>query len=254
MITSALASIDWRFRLARFLERIDWKVCLTRFMERSRGVIVTYHAIDSPEGYASDPQVTLGHFQRQLELLNDRYRFSSLEELVDNKIPSPKRVVLTFDDGHRSFIDKALPMLAERGIPATLFICSGWLGTKRFMTRDEIRDIARRPGIEIGNHTRTHSDLGSEQSRGILEREIVGGKKDLEDLLGREVSSFSYPYGKFSVTSVDLVRSSHACAVTVKPGVVWPDADPFLLNRVPAAGIPISRFAFNLTDVRQRLR
>ena len=121
------------------------------------------------------------------------------------------------------------------------------------MSRAEVRALSGLPGIEIGNHTRTHIDLRAEPSGDILEREIVGGKKDLEDLIGMEVSSFSYPYGRFNTGSLRLVRRSHARAVTVMPGVVLPSADPFLLNRVEATGVPISRFAFDLTDVRQML-
>lgn len=240
MITSALAFIDWRLRL-------------TRFLERSLGVVLMYHAIDARERYTGSPPVTLGHFTRQLELLDERYAFSSLAELVNGSASSRKRVALTIDDGYRSLIDKALPEMTERTIPATVFVCSGLLGTRGFITRNEVRDLATLPGIEIGNHTRTHIDLRAEPSRDILEREIVGGKKDLEDLIGMKVPSFSYPYGRFSPLSMELVRLSHARAVTVMPGVIWPSTDPFALNRVEALGIPISRFAFDLTDVSQRL-
>jgi len=240
VITSALASFDWRFRLARFLER-------------SLGVVLVYHSIDGMDGYAGTPPLTLEHFTRQLELLDERYPFSSLEELVQSPVSTRKRVALTFDDGYRSFIDKALPVLNERAIPATVFVCSDLLGTRQVITRAELRELARLPGIEIGNHTRTHVDLLAEPSRDILEREIVGGKKDLEDMIGIKVTSFSYPYGRVSPLSKELVRLSHARAVTVIPGVIWPSTDPFALNRVEALGIPISRFAYDLTDVSQRL-
>lgn len=212
-----------------------------------------YHSIDGLDGYAGMPPMTFGHFKTQLELLEERYPFSPLKELVNAPISSGKRVALTFDDGYRSFIDKALPELTKRAIPATVFVCSDLLGTKQFITKAEVRELARLPGIEIGSHTRTHIDLRAEQSRHILEREIVGGKKDLEDLIGMEVSSFSYPYGRFNAMTMELVRLSHARAVTVMSGVVSPNADPFLLNRVEATGVPISRFAFDLTDVRQIL-
>lgn len=247
MITSGLAV------MTSGLAFIDWKLRFARFLERSLGVILMYHSIDGLDGYAGRPPMTFEHFKSQLGMLNERYRFSPLKELLNSPVSSGKRIALTFDDGYRSFIDKALPVLSERAIPATVFVCSGLLGTRQFITQAEVRELARLPGIEIGNHTRTHIDLRAEPSRHMLEREIVGGKKDLEDLIGMEVASFSYPYGRLSTISMELARLSHARAVTVMSGVIWPNADPFLLNRVEATGVPISRFAFDLTDVRQIL-
>jgi hypothetical protein len=81
----------------------------------------------------------------------------------------------------------------------------------------------------------------------------VGGKKDLEDLIGVEVVSFSYPFGSFSPMSVALVRLSHARAVTATPGRHL--AERRSLHAEPGRGPWDSnpRFAFDLTDTKQRL-
>ena len=242
-----------RRRFIETLASVDWVLHLSRFAERSVGVVLSYHAIDSMNRYAGDPPVMLDDFRGQLSLLKARHPFGRLKELTDPTTPSPKRVVLTFDDGDRSFVDKALPVLVHHTAPATVFVCSRLLGTGDFISRETLRDLGKLPGIEIGNHTRSHADLGAEQSRASLEREIIGGRKDLEDLLGREVTSFSYPYGRVSDPSIAFVRASHARAVTAAHGVVWPHTDPITLPRVGATGRPLSLFAFDITDVKQGL-
>ncbi|HEX4147431.1 MAG TPA: polysaccharide deacetylase family protein, partial [Pirellulales bacterium] len=58
----------------------------------------------------------------------------------------------------------------------------------------QLRDMAA-AGIEIGAHTRTHSDLGSIRDPQTMRDEIVGGGEDLEDWLGQRVRYFAFPYG-----------------------------------------------------------
>jgi peptidoglycan/xylan/chitin deacetylase (PgdA/CDA1 family) len=89
--------------------------------------------------------------------------------------------------------------------------------------------------IEVGAHTVTHPVL----SRLPMERqreEVAGSKRQLEEILGRPVSSFAYPYGAptdFDETTVSLVRAAgfgRACANV--PGRVTRRTDPFRLPRL----------------------
>ena len=51
-----------------------------------------------------------------------------LEEFVqariEHRLPPPKSVVLTFDDGYADNVELALPALERRGFAATLFLVS----------------------------------------------------------------------------------------------------------------------------------
>jgi peptidoglycan/xylan/chitin deacetylase (PgdA/CDA1 family) len=86
-----------------------------------------------------------------------------------------------------------------------------------------LRELARDGSIEIGGHGRTHSML-SGLTAAEQQREISGGKRLLEEVLGRPVTTFAYPFGDrraFSSSTVRLVRKAgYELACTTRPGRV----------------------------------
>lgn len=62
------------------------------------------------------------------------------------------------------------------------------------MTADELMAFATSPSVVIGAHTQGHPSLAQVE---VAEQraEVIGSKRDLEQLLGREVKYFSYPFG-----------------------------------------------------------
>jgi peptidoglycan/xylan/chitin deacetylase (PgdA/CDA1 family) len=63
-------------------------------------------------------------------------------------------------------------------------------------------------------------------------REIAVNRRYLQDVLGREVSSFAYPYGGFDAETVRICRGmGFRAAVTVVPLPVRLWTDPLLLPR-----------------------
>ena len=62
-----------------------------------------------------------------------------------------------------------------------------------YMTRAELCSLADH-GIELGNHTRNHVWCRNLDQTGF-EQQFQAGRKELEELSGREVRSFSVPYG-----------------------------------------------------------
>jgi peptidoglycan/xylan/chitin deacetylase (PgdA/CDA1 family) len=125
-----------------------------------------------------------------------------------------------------------------------LLQCSGQITavrpSHRVMTRDELIKLAGAGLFEIGAHTVTHPKL-STQSIVTQQTEILGSKTWLEELLGKSIISFSYPYGgkdHFTEATVELVRNagfSYACTNAARY-VKWIDA-------------PLELPRFNITDM-----
>lgn len=65
---------------------------------------------------------------------------------------------------------------------------------QQFMTEDQLRHLAQMPGITIGGHTRNHAWLGGTPVDAQRD-EIMGGRHDLELIIGTPVTRFAYPYG-----------------------------------------------------------
>lgn len=105
----------------------------------------------------------------------------------------------------------------------------------RTMSRAQVVELAARPGMEIGAHTRTHLQLGG-QTAALQREEVLGSVTDLEQLVGRRVKAFAYPFGArrdIGDLAPRLVAEAGCqVACSTAPGLAARDADPFLLPRL----------------------
>jgi peptidoglycan/xylan/chitin deacetylase (PgdA/CDA1 family) len=125
-------------------------------------------------------------------------------------------VTLTFDDGYASFLQEALPLLADAGAPATLFLVTDYIGgyndwditfrvnRRRHLDWGMIREIAGR-NVEIGSHTCTHRDL-TRIPLEEAEQELRVSKQSLEDRLGADVTALALPFGAVNLNIFTLAR------------------------------------------------
>ena len=101
----------------------------------------------------------------------------------------------------------------------------------RAMTSEEVIELSADGLIEIGSHTASHLSL-TRLPPAEQRREITDSKSALENLLGRSVSSFSYPNGAVSKEAVSLVQQAgYQCACTSINDVVRGDSHVFQLPR-----------------------
>jgi peptidoglycan/xylan/chitin deacetylase (PgdA/CDA1 family) len=116
--------------LVRLLERIGRRPCL---------VTLVYHRVGEA---ANDPFyrpliVDPGVFERQMRHLGDAFRVIGLEELESRfeesgQLPLTEPTALvTFDDGYRDNATTAAPILQRLGIPAAIFVTTGFVGAER---------------------------------------------------------------------------------------------------------------------------
>jgi L-malate glycosyltransferase len=106
------------------------------------------------------------------------------------------------------------------------------LPQRSFMNWDEVQEMSRN-GISFGSHTMNHTILTTAAPT-AAEQEIRISRQALETQLNTKITSFSYPWGALGANSVQQVQDSgYQFAVTVRPGVVKKDTDPFLLPRIP---------------------
>lgn len=140
---------------------------------------------------------------------------------------------------------KGLPGRERRGCLATLARKDG-SDRGRPLTLDELRDLASRPGVEIGAHTLSHPSLARlpavEQ-----ERELAGGRARLEELLGRPVTLLAYPFGKpgdVSEATESLARrAGYRAAFTTVPRRLVPSSPRFALPRLTVHEWPAEALA-----------
>jgi peptidoglycan/xylan/chitin deacetylase (PgdA/CDA1 family) len=175
-------------------------------------LVLCYHAVSSE--WRAALSVTPHALEQQIRFLVRRgYRGATLHDALTSE-SDERRLVVTFDDGFRSVLDLALPILSRLGLPATLFVVTdqveseprGWSGVDHWLggphrheldllTWSELRQLAD-VGWEIGSHTRSHVRL-TELDDDDLEEELDGSRKRCEEMLGRPCRSLAYPYGMY---------------------------------------------------------
>lgn len=121
--------------------------------------------------------------------------------------PGDLRPILTFDDGHVSNFEHALPMLQQHGMKAHFFITVGWTETRAdSMTWEQLRAL-HRAGHHIGAHGWSHALL-THCSPAELDRELRGARERLEDGLGAAVTSLSLPGGRANATVMAACKAA----------------------------------------------
>lgn len=143
-----------------------------------------------------------------------------------------KAVVLTFDDGYRSFRTYAYPVLKELGFTATLFVPTDSPGLgPATLGWDELKSLAAE-GFDIEPHSKTHTYLtrnpkeSDEAYARRLEAEIAEPRRVFAARLGRAPRLFAYPYGNADDAVLAKMREQgYAAAFTV-----WRQSSPSFVN------------------------
>jgi peptidoglycan/xylan/chitin deacetylase (PgdA/CDA1 family) len=121
----------------------------------------------------------------------------------------------------------------------------------RTMTAAELNQLIDGGLIDVGGHTVTHPVL-SRLSFDEQMAEIKRGKDRLEEVVGRRVASFAYPYGAITDYKGETVRAVRACgfdhAVSTFADTVRATSDPFQLPRFTVRNWSGEQFAHSLRE------
>ncbi len=119
---------------------------------------------------------------------------------------------------------RALPPPAQADAMRQIRLWSGTPNKARWDYRtldaDALVKMADSHLIAIGSHTVNHPLLPA-HPREFRRLEILNGRSELQDVIGRPVQHFAYPYGGYDQTTVDILREegfASACT-TVDRGV-----------------------------------
>lgn len=199
-------------------------------------------------------------FARQLDYLAKIGEFISIDDAValleDGGAIDGRYFCVSFDDGLKSCLTGALPILAERGIAAAFYVVTAMIGATLapddaaarrdfgfrgrhtwldFLTWDDCRTLARN-GMIIGSHCRNHVRL-AHLDAGDAETELRESKAAIEREVGAQCHHFCPPYGipekDFSLERDGALarETGYRSLVTGWRGATRQGDDPFRLRR-----------------------
>jgi poly-beta-1,6-N-acetyl-D-glucosamine N-deacetylase len=262
--------------MARLSELLGWKNLLCALirltllpalvrevLQRNKVTILLYHD-PSPRRFAD-----------HLAILKRSYNLVSLRRFVEAHVAGaletlpPKSLVLTFDDGHRdNYALKSL--LRDLPAPATIFLCSGVVGTSRpfwfRMVADpeplkRIPDEERRSALRtteqqhhspvIDTQALSHKQIAELKSFVDFEShtishpilpycdrqkawtEISDSKRQLESSYGLSVFALSYPNGDYSSREMRFAKKAgYTCGLSVDFGFNSAQTDLYRVRRI----------------------
>lgn len=188
--------------------------------------------------------IDLATFEEHLQYLKDnKIEVVTLGEAVQlirgNKKLTKKTVVLTIDDGYESFLSNGMPLLRQYGFKATLFVNTATVGKSGFINWQQLRQL-RKEGIEIGNHSHSHAhfvDAEPGDREEVFSSDLEQSSQIFFRELGEKPSLFSYPYGEYTDTMVEVVKEKGFIAATAQnSGVISTFSNLYALPRFPVAG------------------
>lgn len=205
----------------------------------NRYLVLGYHDVEDVDPDQTFGSVRSDHLVEQFSWLRDNgYQPVSIEQILAAGRGGPalpdKAVLLSFDDGHRSFYTRVLPILKAFNWPAVMAPVTSWVDVpggqdidfggklierKHFLTWQQIAEIARSGLVEIGAHTDnlhfgiTGNPQGNEQPAAATHRyDPATGSYETDEAFKRRISR-----------DVELITSKIRQATGKPPRVwVWP--------------------------------
>jgi peptidoglycan/xylan/chitin deacetylase (PgdA/CDA1 family) len=158
-------------------------------------------------------------FESEMKYIHDNgYHVVPLSDVlrfVKHEITLPPgSVAITIDDGYKSAIVYAEPILKKYGYPWTFFIYPDFITTGEGPGAASWNDLLalQAEGVDIESHSMTHPQLtrhkqkvkgvwhnfSPEEYAAWLANETAGSKALLEQKMGKTITCFAYPYGDYN--------------------------------------------------------
>lgn len=166
--------------------------------------VLSYHQVGGPR--PGSVNLPVGAFAEQMAALASQdlgcepvTLDHAVATLAAGSRPATDQVVITFDDGTADFVEHAVPILAEHGLPATLYLATAFVEERRSFWDDGsvlswsgLRDAVATGLVSIGTHTHTHVLLDRADAAAAV-RELETSMRLVEERLGVTPLHFAYP-------------------------------------------------------------
>ena len=206
----------------------------SKYYSSDKGILsLMYHRFN--ENKYPSTNIKMDVFRNQIDIIkNLNYDFYDPKFLIEefNKPKINKKILITIDDGFKSFYNEAWPYLKKNKIPFILFVSTEPVGKNGYMNWNEIKEIENSEYGYIGHHSHTHEYL-IDMSEAEFIDDIETSTKIFKDKLGYSPLIFSYPFGEYSLYMKKYIKNNFKIAFGQHSGVIDINKDKFELPRFP---------------------
>jgi len=192
-----------------------------------------YHRFNESKYPSTNIQMDI--FKTHIKLIKDsEFSFYHPNDFIkDFKLPKKqKKILLTIDDGFKSFYTEAWPFLKENKIPFILFVSTEPIGKNGYMSWSQIKEIEKFDFVIIGHHSHTHDYLIDKKDKEFI-LDIEKANNLFLKNLGYIPNLFSYPFGEYSKFMKDYISKNFKFSFGQHSGVIDINKEKFELPRFP---------------------
>jgi peptidoglycan/xylan/chitin deacetylase (PgdA/CDA1 family) len=191
-------------------------------MARKQVPVICYHQIRDwrPKDSKTDKDYIIppASFRDHIKMLADSGYHTILPDQLYNYLtkgtPLPsKPIMLTFDDTDLDQFEIARPELKKYGFKGVFFIMTVSLGRPHYMSSAQVKQLSDEGNV-IGAHTWDHHmvskykhDPNPKKDDWVIQ--IEKPTKKLEEITGKKIDYFAYPFGIWNKTSLTELRKYH---------------------------------------------
>ncbi len=206
-------------------------------------VCLVYHRFGNDRHPTTNIDTKL--FRKHLQYLSDNnYQVltfgKAVTKLRSGDLDNGKYVVITVDDGYKSFKKQAFPILERFGFNATLFVNTKQVGGSTYLDWQELK-MLKKSGIEIGNHSHAHPHFLNKVSKSRIKDYFTNDLKKAQEAfkkyLGYNPKLYAYPYGEYNPAMANILdKFGFKAAAAQHSGVLYKNSNFFGIPRFPMTG------------------
>ena len=205
-----------------------------KYYSKDEGVVsIMYHRFNETKYPSTNIEIDI--FKKHLKIIsNSGFDFFNPKNF-ENKFYVPrknKKILITIDDGFKSFYEEAWPILRKEKIPFILFVSTEPVGKSGYMSWEQIKEIEKHDFAIIGHHSHTHDYLIDKTNNEFI-YDIETANKIFLKNLGYVPTLFSYPFGEYSKFMRDYVSKNFKVSFGQHSGIIDINKDKFELPRFP---------------------
>jgi peptidoglycan/xylan/chitin deacetylase (PgdA/CDA1 family) len=212
-------------------------------------IVLGFHQFNPPGVRGTGPRFVYNMpqdvFDGEMKFLKDNhYNVVPLSDVVafakrEKNLP-PNSVAVTIDDGYKSSIVYAAPILKKYGFPWTFFVYPAFITThesKGAASWDDLVELEKE-GVDVECHSMTHPFLSRphgktpEQYDAWLTVETAGAKAEIEQHLNKQVKYFAYPFGDYNKeVEAKTIGAGFQAIFTVAGNPIHPGTNVYAMGR-----------------------
>ena len=197
--------------------------------------IIMYHQISENKSIWGDYVIPLSQLEEDFKYMKNHninpISFEQLKLYVEKGEKLPENpIIITFDDGERSFLTKVLPLLEEYNFPANVNLVGSLVALYTengdtddryaYLNETDIKLLSNNDLVSLGCHSyNLHSLSGrrgmgkiygesEEEYKKLIYNDIEKFNENFERITGEKTDIMAYPYGIKNETLKTIVREN----------------------------------------------